>query len=111
MNKKKLRLSAEYHCNPVWGDVDDGDFEYQELRDVLHLDTELILDLMQWQNMWDATFVDDDPNSSGFKTKEEAFEFDKIGLDLLWRLRQNLPNYQIWYNSMFFKQEVIQGDK
>lgn len=110
MNKKKLRLSAEYHCNPVWGDVDEGDFEYGELRDVLHLDTDLILDLKLWQNVWDATYIEDDPGSSGFKIKEEQFYFDKVGLDLLWRLREQLPNYQISFYSDYFKQEVVLGD-
>lgn len=109
MSKKKLRLSAEYHCNPVWGDVDKGDFDYQELRDVLHLDTELILDLKLWQNTLDATFLDDGPGSSGFKTKEEQFFFDKVGFDLLWRLKENLPEYQISFYSQYFKQEVVLG--
>lgn len=110
MNKKKLRLSAEYHCNPVWGDVDDGDFEYEELRSILHLDTNLISDLRLWQNMWDATYIENDPGSSGFKTKEEQLEFDNIGLNLLQRLKVNLPNYQISFYSDYFKQEVVLGD-
>jgi len=95
MSKKKLRLSAEYHCNPVWGDVDDGDFEYQELRDKLGLDYELIGRLKIWQNIWDATFVEDDPNSSGFKTKEEQTEFNRMGRNLLRKLRQSLPDHEI----------------
>ena len=95
MNKKKLKLSAEYHCNPVWGDVDDGDFEYQELRDKLGLDYELIGRLKIWQNIWDATFVEEDPNSSGFNTKQEQIEFNQMGRDLMRRLRQNLPDYEI----------------
>ena len=107
MNKKKLTLSAEYHCNPVWGNADEGDFEYKELRDDLKLDSELVLDLKIWQSMWDDTFIEDDPNSSGFKTKEEQFFFDKIGFDLLWRLKQNLPDTQISFYSYYFKQKVV----
>lgn len=107
---KKIRLSPEYHCNPVWGDVDDGDFEYEELRDKLNLSISLIYELKLLQNMYDATFVDDDPGSSGFKTKEEQFEFDIVALNLLCKLRQELPNYRISFYSYYFKQEVVLGD-
>lgn len=107
---KKIKLSAEYHCNPIWGDVDDGDFEYKELRNKLKLDADLILALKLWQDSWDVTFIEDDPNSSGFKTKKEQFYFDIVGFNLLWRLNQNLPNYQVSFYSNYFKQEVILGD-
>lgn len=105
--KKLIKLSPEYNCNPVWGDVYDGDFTYEELLDELDLTISLIQELKLLQDMWDATFVNDDPSSSGFKTKEEQFEFDIFALSLLWELHKQLPDCQVSFYSAYFKQKVI----
>lgn len=105
--KKLLKLSPEYSCNPVWGDAYEGDFTYEELLDELGLTISLIQYLKLLQDMWDDTFVDDDPSSSGFKTEDKQFEFDIFALRLLWELHRQLPDYQISFYSKYFKQEVI----
>ena len=106
----KIRLSPEYNCNPIWDDIHGGDYEEDELRDKLGLDIFLISDLKLLQNMWDATYVANDPHSSGFKTEKEQFEFDIFALNLVWELQQQLPNYRISFYSVYFKQEVVLGN-
>ena len=110
---KKLILSPEYKgLSPVWEDkeTEKRNFEFEELFD-LGVDGCVISKLRTWQNMSNFVFekIKDYPFTERFYTKEEALEFDRLGITILLELREQLPNCQISYYSSFFKQRIILG--
>jgi len=110
---KKLILSPEYKClSPVWEDkeTEKRNFEFEELFD-LGIDGCVISKLRTWQNMSNSVFekIKNCSFTERFYTKEEALEFDKLGITILLELREQLPNCLISYYSSFFKQRIILG--
>lgn len=105
---RKLILSPEYKgLSPVWEDkeTEKCNFEFEELFD-LGIDGCTISKLRTWQSMSNSVFekIKNSPFSERFYTKEQALEFDKLGISILLELREQLPSYIISYYSSFFKQ-------
>lgn len=110
---KKLILSPEYKgLSPVWEDkeLEKRNFEFEELFN-LGIDGCVISKLRTWQNMSNFVFekIRDCPFTQRLYTKEEALEFDILGITILLQLREQLPSYMISYYSSFFKQRIILG--
>ncbi|MBP0019473.1 MAG: hypothetical protein J7647_18215 [Cyanobacteria bacterium SBLK] len=96
---KKIKLMADYGCDPLWWDESDivGDIA----PEMLPLAAETIQRLHQWANRYDETLDWDDPaNSPGFQNEEDARDFEEEGLNLWQQIQQELsPNYTVSYFS------------
>jgi len=95
----KIKLMADYACDPLWwsgdgrvGNIDPG---------TLPLSQETISRLEKWADANDATLNRDDPaNSPGFPSKEAEDSFEAEGISLWKQLRQELsPHYEVFYFS------------
>jgi hypothetical protein len=95
---KKIRLMADYGCDPLWwnepdevGDIDPAQFP-------LHQET--INRLYKWVQAYDARLNWDDPDNSPPLTQEELDNFEAEGISLWKQLRQELsPHYEVLYFS------------
>jgi hypothetical protein len=95
---KKLRLSADYQCWPLWraGPDEVGEIEPQSLP----LKPETIARLEKWAETFDSWMDFDDPTAEKEPSDEEVDAFEQEGLSLWKQLKQELgPGYEVVYNS------------
>ena len=87
---------AEYGSWPIWPDYDGmmGAIPPEELP----ISKELVHDINAWDNKFQATFDDNYPPDSAFKTIQEEKDFIYDGEKLRWRLQQELGNeFEVTY--------------
>lgn len=58
----QIKISAEYFCDPVW--VTGQDVMEDSDGSALGLDDQLVRDLRDWSEAYNATYNDDDPSES-----------------------------------------------
>ncbi len=95
---KKIRLMADYGCDPLWWDEPDivGNIEPEKLP----LSPETITRLHNWANVYDARINWSDPYDSPELSPEEIEDFEREGISLWKQLRQELePAYEVSYFS------------
>ena len=102
-NYKCLKLMAEVQCWPIWNLDDPGPRNIDPEH--LLLSKELINDLDNWTERFDAIYKLDSPNlplDIGFKSEEEENLFFDDGWLLLARLKEELPKIEWWYDDFRF---------
>lgn len=95
---KTLRISNEYECYPTWED-DDG-LENIDPRK-LEIPTELASRIDEWDDRFQATYVPDDPASSGFVNEETKRTFIEDGKRLFHELANAVSGkYKVEYRAL-----------
>lgn len=95
---RKLRVAPEYGTGSIWDDDWDGERDIAPSLASLGVSPELQADFEAWEQIWQATFVADDPPRSGFATDEDRIAFNVAGEQLTARLRRELgPDTAIRY--------------
>lgn len=100
----------DYFSHPLWGlDLDNiGDIDPQTLP----LSPETIQQLKSWRETYDTILNWDDPASSGFASEQDKINFERQGIELWYKLRQELaPNYEIQYFSTCLQQVLLHPDE
>ena len=96
---KKIKLMADYGCDPLWWEESDevGDIDPATLP----LSEGTIKRLHTWASAYDATLNWSDPSdSSGFPSTEAEAAFESEGIMLWKQLQKELaPNYEVLYFS------------
>ncbi|MGK7929101.1 MAG: hypothetical protein AB4290_28340 [Spirulina sp.] len=108
--KRSLKLMPDYFSHPLWGlDRDNiGDIDPKTLP----LSPETIQQLQNWQDCYDAILNWDDPASSGFASEKDKIDFERQGIELWQKLRQELaPNYEIQYFSTCLQRVLLHSDE
>ena len=77
---KKIIIMSEYNCYPLWEKKEDGlsNFEAYELN----IPKDLAKKIEDWGDIFEATYVSDDPSISGFSGNEQRQAFIDLGKDL-----------------------------
>jgi hypothetical protein len=83
-----IKIMADYHCFPIWKSIDGGVENINP--DDLPISNDLKRDLHNWSEEFDSTLNADDPANSGFLDEISKVAFEKNGLKLTDRLRQEL---------------------
>ena len=85
---RSIKLMTDYQCYPLWeaspgqvGNIDPS---------TLPISSDLIAQLKEWARIYDSTLNLDDPARSGFKNDEEKSEFEKFGIEIAERLKNEL---------------------
>jgi hypothetical protein len=97
--KRKLKLMPDYQCFPLWwsepgrvGDIDPA---------TLPLSPETRSALDAWAQAFDSRLDLDDPAHSREVSAEEALAFEREGVRLWMRLREELASeYDVSYQSV-----------
>lgn len=95
---KRIKLMAEYDSDPLWweGPEQVGPIEPATLP----LSVETISRLLRWQEDYNARINWDDPASSRKFSPDELEVFEREGIEIWTRLREDLsPNYEVVYFS------------
>lgn len=100
-NMNQLKIMPEFGCYPLWKKDDtEGIFENIPL-DTLMISENLRNLIQEWDNRFQGTYNDDYPPDSGFISKEEANQFEKEGIEIWNRLRNELSkSYEVSYYSI-----------
>jgi hypothetical protein len=101
----KIKLMADYGCDPLWwADVDKvGNIDPARLP----LNKETINRLRKWANSYNATLNLQDPANSPDLSPEEEAAFEQEGISLWKQLQKELaPNYEVIYFSEQLRQVV-----
>lgn len=95
---KKIRLSADYQCYPLWWDGGDNVGEINP--ETLPLKPETVARLEKWAEIFDS-WMDLNDAPHGYDPDDKEFEdFDKEGIALLKELQCELaPDYEVVYHS------------
>ena len=102
---KHIKLMAEHGAGPMWN-LDLSSLGPIDLAN-LPLKPETVLMLQGWSERYQNRLNWDDPASSNWFTPEEELEFDKEGVQLWLRLREELhPEYQVQYHSMVLGRDL-----
>jgi hypothetical protein len=102
---KKIRLMADYGCDPLWGEEPDeiGDLD----PTTLPISQETLKRLEKWVHTYEAILNWEDPASSGFPSVEAREDFDKEGISLWLQLRKELsPDYEVLYFSEILQKNI-----
>jgi hypothetical protein len=89
---------ADYSAFPLWWEEPDqvGDIDPATLP----LTQATIEQLEQWATTYDETLNHVDPAASGFASEQDADLFERSGILLWQRLREELGTaYEVWYFS------------
>ena len=95
---KRIKLMAEYSSYPLWsldasssGPINPAD---------LPLTKETLFLLQSWSDKYESRLNIHDPAKSNFFSQDERLEFEKEGVRLWLRLREELsPDFEIEYFS------------
>lgn len=94
----RMKLMAEVQCWALWG-MDNADNIDPSM---LPISEELIIQLNEWSERFDAIYKLDDPNfhlNIGFPTIDAKNLFYDDGWLLLERLKLELPYIDFWYRD------------
>ncbi len=96
--KDIIKLNTDYFCYPLWwatpGKVGNIDPE------TLPLSSETKQQLKNWSNTYNSILNLDDPGASGFVDEETRNNFEREGICLWMKLKQELEaNYEVVYFS------------
>ncbi|MCP2164477.1 hypothetical protein [Goodfellowiella coeruleoviolacea] len=91
-----LTLAVEWYEGPFWvlggGDEVSGPYDTEDIRDFVALSPELLAEIGEWNEFYQATYNDDDPANSGITEPAEARKFDERGRVLAHKLRAEIPD-------------------
>ena len=94
MPRKEIRLMPEYDCFPLWDDLAPDNLDPSSLP----ISPSLNDRIQAWNRQFAATQCRDDPDESGFPTREEEIRFDEAGRVLWDELRAELgDDYVVRY--------------
>lgn len=85
---KCVRFGAVYGALPFFNSEID-EMGYVDLDD-LHLPSELLARIENWNNEFQQTFFDDYPPDSGFKTKDDLAQHNTLGIELAGLIQKEL---------------------
>ena len=95
-----FRLHADYECYPLWIVGDDG-LKNVDPQSVESVPATLAQRINKWGEIYDATYVPDDPAESGFDTAADKKAFDEAGEKLWQELRAALGDqHRVEYFSV-----------
>jgi hypothetical protein len=96
---KKIKLMPDYQCFPLWNLEEVDNIDPKDLP----IKKDLIDALYKWAETFDSILNWTDPSLSGFKSEQEAKDFETEGIRLWLLLREQLkPNYAVYYKSYKF---------
>ncbi|WP_263248871.1 hypothetical protein [Saccharopolyspora rosea] len=92
----RVRLGAEWGAGPLWitfGPEESVAANYlpEEVRDVLALPPDLLLDIARWDHDYQRILDENYPPDSKFPSEEAALRFRRTGFALAKQLRAALP--------------------
>lgn len=98
---KKLKLMPDYGCFPLWTADDNPD------PADMSLSANTVSRLYKWAEEFDARLNWDDPASTPKPTEEESKAFEREGVELWKRLREELgAEYNVTYHSKRLRREL-----
>lgn len=98
MEKLIIKIMPDYQCFPLWK-IDDTGGENLNPKE-LPITKDLMGNLINWQNKYDATLNMSDPITSGFKNETEEIDFEKQGIKIWKQMMEEIGDiYQIKYFS------------
>jgi hypothetical protein len=98
LKAEKIKLMADYGCDPLWWADADKVGNIDPAR--LPLSQETINRLRKWASAYNATLNWQDPANSPDLSPEEEAAFEEEGISLWKQLQTELaPNYQVVYFS------------
>ncbi|QIZ35895.1 hypothetical protein [Saccharopolyspora sp. ASAGF58] len=95
-----VRLGAEWGAGPFWvrfgpgfgpGEAVAANYLPDEIRNVLDLPADLLLDIARWDHDYQGILDQNYPPDSAFPSEEAALNFRRTGLTLAKRLAAALP--------------------
>lgn len=89
----KIFLMPEYGCDPIW--IEEQGIKKNITSDLLPIKSELIQQITEWNDKFQATFNDEYPPESGFLTISEKNTFNQEGCQLTMLLKENLSEAYI----------------
>jgi hypothetical protein len=100
---KKVRLSPDYFCSPIWHDDGETSGEYGDIDPhQLPISRKLAEETMTWAAWFEAGLDMNDPGNSKGMTVEEQMAFLAEGGRLLERLRLELgPDFDVRKGPFF----------
>lgn len=100
-----LKIMAEYECYSFW--VARGGIRDNTDPASLGLPQELAAEIDAWEQAYEATYVPDDPASSGFRDEAAEKAFNAQGLRLAARTASVLgPGWTVEYYDTLAKETV-----
>lgn len=81
---KRLRVAPEWGCWPLWNDETGENVSHFHLK----LPEELMARIEEWDDVWQATYNDDDPMRGDFKSEAERVAYVTEGLAIVEELKR-----------------------
>ena len=96
--KKKIKLMADYGCDPLWG------VEFDDIGDIdpttLSISETTIKRLQKWVKSYEESLNWSDPDDSLPLSEQELITFEEEGINLWLKLIEELgENYEVIYFS------------
>lgn len=81
---KRLRVAPEWGCWPLWNDETGENVSHFHLK----LPEDLQARIEEWDDLWQATYNDDDPANGDFKSEAERAAYVSEGLAIVEELKR-----------------------
>jgi len=96
---KYLKLSPEFESSPLWIGSDGLIFHHLNI-DNSPFNEELKRKLSEWAKKFEETLNQEYPPDSGFKTEEEEYDFEQLGLNIWKAIREH---YSSHFEIVYYK--------
>ncbi|MCP2164881.1 hypothetical protein [Goodfellowiella coeruleoviolacea] len=100
-----VTLRVDWGTGPFWvlaGESRIPDpYDVDEIGEVVPLSAELLTEVAAWDQSFQETYNEEQPQESGFRTGEKLGRFDERGRELARKLRSEVPvEVQIRYEPL-----------
>jgi len=96
---KKIIIMSEYQCFPLWEAKDGGLQNFEAYS--LSIPKEVAKRIELWGDLYENTYLKEDPDSSGFKSEQKRESFIQSGYEILHELRSHInEETQIEYRTI-----------
>ncbi|WP_019810427.1 hypothetical protein [Saccharomonospora halophila] len=107
----KVLLRFEWRAGPWWVSFDDGDVptDYlpDEITEVLPLSDDLVSAVAEWDERLQSTYVEEQPQDSGFVDPADYATFDSDGRQLAQRVKREVGHaITVVYESGAVSEEI-----
>ncbi|MDQ3405653.1 MAG: hypothetical protein M3548_20050 [Actinomycetota bacterium] len=109
----RITLQPEWGTGPIWitrGDDISEPYDADEVTHVLDLSDELCEAIAAWDDRFQATFNDEYPPDSAFPTPDEEASWLTEGKQLAVRLRREIPEAAVAYETIDGKQIALDDE-
>jgi hypothetical protein len=94
---KRLRVAPEWGCWPLWNDETGQNVSHFHLK----LPEDLMARIEEWDDLWQATYNDDDPANGDFKSEDERSAYVVEGKAIIGELKR------LWNGEVVVTSEML----